>query len=67
MGRFSRLLGATALVVSAWVLFTVPCLARNCGLDQNGANTGKANYIEVYTSKYAMWCVDESFWPENSE
>lgn len=67
MGRFSRLLGATALVVSAWVLFTAPCLARNCGLDQNGANTGKANYIEVYTSKYAMWCVDESFWPENSE
>jgi hypothetical protein len=59
--------GATALVVSAWVLFTAPCLARNCGPDQNGANTGKANYIEVYTSKYAMWCVDESFWPENSE
>jgi hypothetical protein len=67
MGRFTRAFGITAFVMISWTLFATPCLARNCGVDQNGFNTGKANYLEVYASKYAVWCVDESFWPENSE
>lgn len=39
----------------------------HCGMDKNGPKTGKVDYVEVYSSKYAKWCVDATFWPSNSK
>jgi hypothetical protein len=38
-----------------------------CGMDENGSGTGQAKYIQVYSSKYARWCVDETYWPANAQ
>jgi hypothetical protein len=38
-----------------------------CGTDENGSGTGTAEYIQVYISTNARWCVDATFWPANAQ
>src|ERR1700761_9464922 len=64
--RLTRVSGMLGMVMLAWALLAKPGLARNCAVDEDGAGKAKVNYVEVYSSKYAMWCVDASFLPENS-
>ena len=47
---------------------TLPAQAPfvNCGMDQSGSGTGQVNYIQVYASPYARWCVDETIWSANA-
>jgi hypothetical protein len=40
-------------------------ITGDCGMDENGAGTGQVDYVEVYRSTYARWCVDNTFWPSN--
>lgn len=44
-----------------------PVTLPDCGMDENGSGTGQADYVEVYSSQYAKWCVDATFWPSNSQ
>ena len=39
----------------------------DCGMAENGAGTGQVDYVEVYSSQYAKWCVDSTFWPANKQ
>jgi hypothetical protein len=65
--RFARAFCMIVLVTSTCVLLAAPCFARDCGMDENGAKNGKANYINVYSSKYSMWCVEETFWQSSEK
>jgi hypothetical protein len=46
---------------------TLPAQAPfvNCGMDQSGSGNGQVNYIQVYASSYARWCVDQTIWSAN--
>jgi hypothetical protein len=68
MSRYSMGAAFILTAISACALFATPALAQlpDCGLDKNGANTAQVDYVEVYSSKYAKWCVDVSVWPANS-
>jgi hypothetical protein len=41
----------------------------NCGMDANHNKSpgqpAQVNYVKAYSSNYAMWCVDENYWPAN--
>ncbi|MGA2890811.1 MAG: hypothetical protein ABSE51_22545 [Terracidiphilus sp.] len=39
----------------------------DCGMDENGAGTGQVDYVEVYSSQYAKWCVDTTYWAANQQ
>jgi hypothetical protein len=79
MSCHSRTVNFALLVISAWALSAAagltqtpvykppPHVLGDCGKDDNGAKTGKVGYVAVYSSHYAKWCVDATFWQSNSE
>jgi hypothetical protein len=44
-----------------------PGIIGDCGMDENGAGTGQVDYVEVYSSQYARWCVDTTYWAANQQ
>lgn len=55
------------IILSCRPNFPPPPQPVSCGMDENGAQTGLVNYVQVYSSNYAKWCVDATFWPSNSQ
>jgi hypothetical protein len=40
----------------------LPDVVGDCGVAENGAGTGRVDYVMVYKSTLSEWCVDSTFW-----